>query len=105
MGGAPPRATRYRLASRVLPGAALVRASRRRTSALIKVDLPTFDRPTSAISGVPSLGRSAALAALVTNSALIFTGWLGLVGRMRLVGAVADPPVPPAYLPDPPFSE
>jgi hypothetical protein len=39
------------LASRVLPGAALVRAIRRLTSALIRLDLPTFDRPTSATAG------------------------------------------------------
>jgi len=31
-----------------LPAAALVRASRRFSSALISVDLPTFDRPTIA---------------------------------------------------------
>jgi hypothetical protein len=62
------------LASRVLPGAALVRAIRWRTSALIRLDLPTFDRPTSAISEAPSRGRSSAAAALLTNSATIFSG-------------------------------
>jgi hypothetical protein len=62
------------LASRVLPGAALVRATRWRTSALIRLDLPTFERPTSATSRSPSLGKSAADAALVTNSAAIFSG-------------------------------
>ena len=45
-----------KLARRVLPGAALVRASFCRTSALIRVDLPTFERPTIATSGRP-LGR------------------------------------------------
>jgi hypothetical protein len=62
------------LASRVLPGAALVRAMRWRTSALIRLDLPTFERPISATSGAPSCGRPSAAAALVTNSAAIFSG-------------------------------
>jgi hypothetical protein len=57
-----------------LPGAALVRASERRTRALIRLDLPTFERPASAISGVPSLGKSRAVAALMTKSAAIFSG-------------------------------
>jgi hypothetical protein len=61
-------------ASRVLPGAALVRATRCRVSALIRLDLPTLERPTSATSLRPSFGKSAALAALVTNAALIFKG-------------------------------
>ena len=52
------------LISRVFPGAALVRASLARTSALINVDFPTFDRPTIAICGSGSRGKSAALAAL-----------------------------------------
>src|SRR5581483_12451339 len=59
-------------ASRVFPGAPLVRATRRRTSALISDDLPTFDRPTSAISGAPSHGKSSAVAALRTKVASIF---------------------------------
>jgi hypothetical protein len=59
-------------ASRVFPGAALVRATACRTSALIKLDLPTFERPTMAICGMPSRGRSPAAAALLTNSASIF---------------------------------
>jgi hypothetical protein len=59
-------------ASRVLPGVLLVRATCRRTSALIRLDLPTFDRPTSAISGAPLLGKSLARAALLTNSADMF---------------------------------
>ena len=37
-------------ARRVLPGAALVRATFCRTSALIRLDLPTFERPITAIS-------------------------------------------------------
>jgi hypothetical protein len=61
-------------ASRVLPGAALVRAMRWRRSALIRLDLPTFERPTSATSGSRSRGKSATLAALVTKSADIFKG-------------------------------
>jgi hypothetical protein len=60
-------------ASRVLPGAALVRAIRCPTSELIRLDLPTFERPTSAISARPSRGRSCAPAALVTKEASIFS--------------------------------
>jgi hypothetical protein len=48
-----------------------VRASGLRTNALIKLDLPTLDRPTRATSGSRSRGKSRALAALVTNSAEI----------------------------------
>ena len=44
------------LASRVLPGAALVRASVLRASAFSRVDLPTFERPASAICASPSAG-------------------------------------------------
>ncbi|OFW12123.1 MAG: hypothetical protein A3H96_03780 [Acidobacteria bacterium RIFCSPLOWO2_02_FULL_67_36] len=47
-------------ARRVLPGAALVRATVRLTSALISVDLPTFDRPAIATCGRPSRGMPAA---------------------------------------------
>jgi hypothetical protein len=57
------------LISLVLPGAALVRAIRWRTRALIKLDLPTFERPTRATCGTPSRGTPATDAALVTNSA------------------------------------
>ena len=57
------------LASRVLPAFALVRASRMPVSALMSVDLPTFERPTSATCGTPSRGVSSPRAALVTNSA------------------------------------
>src|SRR5262245_48228408 len=65
------------LANLVLPGVALVRANGWRTSALIRLDLPTFDRPTKATSGDRSRGKSAAPAALVTNSATICTSrWL-----------------------------
>ena len=86
-------------ASRVLPGAALVRATRSRVSALIRLDLPTLERPTSATSLKPSLGKSAALAALVTNAALIFTGQEGQEGQERQEGSVlsslpAAPAVP-----------
>ena len=52
-----------------MPAAALVRASRRFSSALISVDLPTFDRPTIARWGA-SYGTPRASAALVMNSAL-----------------------------------
>ena len=54
-------------------GAALVRASVCRTSALIRLDLPTLERPTMANSGSRSAGNPAASAALVTKVALTFT--------------------------------
>src|SRR5262245_32678830 len=60
-------------ASRVLPGALLVRARRRRTSALIKLDLPTFERPKRAISANLSRGKPDDVAAVVATSAAIFT--------------------------------
>src|SRR5438046_931235 len=60
------------LASRVFPGAALVRATRWRTSALMRLDLPTLERPTRAISASPSRGRSLALAALRMKLASMF---------------------------------
>src|SRR5687768_13856512 len=63
---------RKKFTSRVFPGAALVRATGWRTSALIKLDLPTLDRPTIATSGSWSRGKSPAPAALVTNSAATF---------------------------------
>src|SRR5437870_12995438 len=86
-------------ASLVLPGAPLVRATRWRTSALIRLDLPTFDRPTSATSGRPSRGRSAALAALVTKVASILTGFgvrdLGFGGiRVLRIPANPEPRIP-----------
>jgi len=59
-------------ASRVFPGAALVRATFDRHSAFSSVDLPTFDRPVIAICGSPSCGMPSIAppaAALVTNSA------------------------------------
>jgi hypothetical protein len=39
---------------------------------LIKLDLPTLERPRKAISGLESRGQSASLKALLRNSALIF---------------------------------
>jgi hypothetical protein len=56
-----------------LPGAALVRAIFCLTSELIRLDLPTFERPTSATSCRPSAGKSAAPAALVMKEASIFS--------------------------------
>src|SRR5437868_4323224 len=79
-------------ASRVLPGAALVRATRWRTSALISVDLPTFDRPTNATSGRPSPGKSVAPAALRTKVASNFTGLEWLEGRDGLEGSRSEFP-------------
>ena len=60
-------------ASRVLPGAALVRAIFCLTSELIRLDLPTFERPTRATCPRRSAGKSAAPAALVMNVASIFS--------------------------------
>ena len=83
------------LYGRVLPGAALVRAKRCRTSALIKLDLPTFERPTNAISGNPSRGKPAGDAALVTNSAVTLTearGWGFEAGAGALFGACFPSP-------------
>src|SRR5437764_1819204 len=85
--------------SRVLPGAALVRATRWRTSALIRLDLPTFDRPTNATSASPSDGRSRALAALRMKLASMFTGLDGLGRRDRLERYASSP----AFLPIRPF--
>ena len=59
---------------KALPGAALVRAMRRRTSALIRLDFPTFDRPTSANSGMRSPRKSPTPAALRTKEASTITG-------------------------------
>jgi hypothetical protein len=87
-------------ARRVLPGAALVRATRVRTSALISVDLPTFERPTSAISGAPSRGKSAAATALRTKVASILKGLGGQVGLVGQVGAFPHPAYP-TYLAHP----
>src|SRR5262245_27985405 len=60
-------------ASRVLPGAALVRATVWRQRAFNRLDLPTLERPANAICARPSRGISCVwppAAALVTNSTL-----------------------------------
>src|SRR5262245_28990627 len=87
-------------ASRVLPGAALVRAIRCRVSALIRLDLPTFDRPTSTISERPTTGNPDAPATLVTNSAEILKGRVGArwIWWARLVNPPGLPGLP--ALPD-----
>jgi hypothetical protein len=56
---------------------------------LIRLDLPTFDRPTRAMADMPFGGKSVSLAALLTNSAVIFTeaGALGLGGSALLCEA------------------
>ena len=51
--------------------AALVRASLCPVRAFTSVDFPTLDRPTIAISGSPSAGKSAGRTALRTNSARV----------------------------------
>src|SRR5262245_10859774 len=81
------------LANLVLPGAALVRANGWRTRALIRLDLPTFDRPTIATSGSRSRGKSPAPTALVTNSATICNPvWLSAVGSGLWVPAIGSQP-------------
>src|SRR5690348_16666131 len=55
----------------VRPGVEDVRAKPRTASSeLIRLDLPTFERPRKAISGLESRGQSASLKALFRNSAL-----------------------------------
>ncbi len=54
----------------VRPGVDDVRASPRTESReLIKLDLPTFERPRKAISGFASRGQSGSVKALLRNSA------------------------------------
>src|SRR5258705_8692301 len=56
----------------VLPGVEDVRARPcTANKELIRLDLPTFDRPRNAISGLASNGQSSSLKALLTNSALV----------------------------------
>src|SRR5258706_6638062 len=55
---------------RVRPGVELGRGSPfRPTSRLISVDLPTFERPSTATSGKPSVGKRLASAASAVSSA------------------------------------
>ena len=76
---APPRAafearTRYTLSSRVVPGFAPARATRRRRSVLMRLDLPTLERPASAMTTPGPAGRTPPSATLVTNApSRIFT--------------------------------
>lgn len=57
--------------SSVFPGVEEVMASLgRRVSMLMRLDLPTFDRPMKAYSGCPSWGQRAGLVLLTTNSAV-----------------------------------
>src|SRR4051812_3010254 len=65
---------------RVRPGVRDVRARSEPTSELIRLDLPTLDRPTTAISGKPAGGNSSGLEAEMTNRALDFMG-LGVQAR------------------------
>src|ERR1700740_2006609 len=55
--GFPAMRNSKKLMARVRPGVELVRASLVPTSALITLDLPTFDRPRKAISGRPGGGK------------------------------------------------
>src|ERR1700675_4240904 len=58
--GFPAMRNSKKLIARVRPGVELVRAIFAPTSALITLDLPTFDRPKKAISGRPGRGNWAA---------------------------------------------
>src|SRR6185503_6180722 len=67
----------------VRPGVEDVRARPRTASReLIKLDLPTFERPKKAISGFASRGQSASLKALLRNSAV--TTFMILCGPLRI---------------------
>src|SRR5258708_40088218 len=55
---------------RVRPGVELVRASLVSTSALITLDLPTFERPRKATSGRLGAGKWAASVAAAMNRAI-----------------------------------
>ena len=76
---APPRApcealTRYTFSSRVVPGFPPARATRRRSSVLMRLDLPTLERPASATTTPGPAGRTPPSATLVTNApSRIFT--------------------------------
>jgi hypothetical protein len=62
--------TRKKFRMRVLPGVWLTLARLLRfNKELISEDLPTFDRPTKAISGRRSWGNCSGLSQLLTNSA------------------------------------
>src|SRR5262249_19964503 len=78
--------TRKKLIAWVRPGDELVRASPRLlVSVFNKVDLPIFDRPQKAISGLLSRGKSSGRVALLTNRAeLIFTLQGGPQPRLQL---------------------
>src|SRR5207249_6721849 len=68
---------RKKLSARVRPGVPDVRARPRTLNKeLIRLDLPTFDRPRKAISGLFSRGQSASLKPLFTNSALLILIYL-----------------------------
>jgi hypothetical protein len=56
----------------VRPGVEDVRANPRTANTeLIKLDLPTFDRPRNATSGCESFGQSSSVKALLMNSAFV----------------------------------
>jgi hypothetical protein len=58
----------------VLPGVADVMASLGlRVSMLMRLDLPTFERPMKAYSGFPSCGQRSMRVLLITNSALLIS--------------------------------
>src|SRR5208337_5565212 len=70
--GLPGRRTGKKLMVWVRPGVLLVLAILLPTSELIKLDLPTLERPTKAISGAPGGGNCRGSAAEVTKRVRTF---------------------------------
>src|SRR5271169_2143378 len=71
--GFPVRRNSKKLMVWVRPGVLLVFAILSVTSELIRLDLPTFERPRNAISGALGAGNCFGSAALVTNWVVTFT--------------------------------
>ena len=89
-----------KLSSRVRPGVTETRARLvRPASALIRLDLPTFERPAKATSARPSFGRSATLTTPLTkvqgplNSASPLASSAGETERFSIVIAGLDPAI------------
>src|SRR5215831_14033741 len=67
----------------VRPGVLLVLAISAPTRALIRLDLPTLERPKKAISGTLGAGNCFRSAALVTNRARTFTDSISRLGGQK----------------------
>src|SRR5579883_2561224 len=72
--------------SRVFPGVLLVFAMRFPVSELSRVDFPTFDRPTNAISGSVSCGSFLNSCMLVTNVAEVIFIQFNYAKSMQFTG-------------------